>query len=181
MIELEEKIIAKRDIYSGLIFDVCQYDVSLPNGNESKRDVVVNPNACAVVAVDDENYVYAVEQYRITAKRVMLEIPAGKMDPGEDHLTCATRELKEETGIIAGKMRYLFGIRVSPGFSTEIIHIYLATELTRGQAEPDEDEFLNIRRIKLDEFVNMALTGKLKDAKPVSGILATQDIFEIEG
>jgi len=172
---LLETPIEGKTIYHGVIFDVEQHTVVLPNGKRAGRDIVRNPNAVAVVAVDEQGRVPMVRQYRLTAQRVMLEIPAGKMDAGEEPLTSGVRELREETGLTAEKMEYLFGLRVSPGFSTEIIHIYLATGLQQGDCDPDEDEFLQVEWMPLGQLKEMCLCGQIDDAKTVAGILAASE------
>lgn len=176
--ELTEKTLEKEIIYEGPIFRILQYRVRMPDGREALRDVVVNPNAAAVVAVDDDGCVLMVRQYRRTADAVLLEIPAGKMEPGETPAQTARRELEEETGYGARDMRYLFGGRVSPGFSTEIIHTFLATGLCPGRTHPDADEFVTVERVPLREMVERVMDGEIDDAKTISGILAAARIMD---
>ncbi len=170
--ELKEKILDKKTVYSGKIFDVEQRTVELPDGRQTLYDIVKNPNACAVVALDEDDNVIMVRQFRQSAGKVLLEIPAGKIDKGENPDICAERELKEETGYEAQKIEKLFGVRVSPGFSTEIIYIYKATGLTLGETDFDEDEFIETEKIPLKKLYEMIKKGEIEDAKTVSGILA---------
>lgn len=170
--ELKEKLLKTETIYDGKIFDVQQRTIELPDGRRTVYDIVKNPNACAVVAMDDDDKVIMVRQFRQSAGKVLLEIPAGKIDEGEDPDTCAVRELQEETGYLANTIEKLFGIRVSPGFSTEIIHIYKATGLTPGDTNFDEDEFIETIKVPIKELYNMIKKGEIDDAKTISGILA---------
>lgn len=169
--QLSENRISSKTIYSGPIFDVETHDVILPNGKQAKRDIVVNPNAAAIVAIDDQQRIILVRQYRDSAQRIMLEIPAGKMDPGEDAITCARRELREETGYVATNMESLFAMRVSPGFSSEIIHIMLATDLQLGDTDPDEDEFVEVMHMPIEEITAMIMKGDIQDGKTIAGVL----------
>lgn len=173
---LEEKRLSRETVYKGAIFYVEKRMVRLPNGKEARRDIVVNPNATAIVALDDEDRVIMVKQYRESAGRVMLEIPAGKMDEGEDPETCASRELREETGYTAKSLKRLFASRVSPGFSSEIIYTYLAEGLELGDTDPDEDEFVETLKMPLGEVVDMILRGEIEDGKTIAGILAVNQL-----
>ncbi len=116
--------------------------VELPNGRVTGRDLVRHPGAAAVVALTETGKIVLVRQYRTAIDRVTVEIPAGKLDPGEDPLDCAKRELLEETGFSAGRIQYLTTIATTPGFCDEVIHIYMATGLTFSGANPDDDEFV---------------------------------------
>lgn len=173
---LHEKILSEETAYRGKILDVRSLDVELPNGRRSKRDVVRHPGASAVVALTETGKIVLVRQYRTALDRVTVEIPAGKLDPGEDPLDCARRELCEETGFTPGRIRYLTSIASSCGFSDEIIHIYLATQLEFEGASPDDDEFVNVDLVPLTELVDAVLDGKIEDAKTVVGALACDAI-----
>ena len=173
---LHEKILSEETAYRGKILDVRSLDVELPNGRRSKRDVVRHPSASAVVALTEPGKIVLVRQYRTALDRVTVEIPAGKLDPGEDPLDCARRELREETGFTPRRIRYLTSIASSCGFSDEIIHIYLATQLEFEGASPDEDEFVNVDLVPLTELVDAVLDGKIEDAKTVVGALACDAI-----
>ena len=170
--ELKEKLISSKTIYNGKIFDVQQRNIELPDGRQTVYDIVKNPNACAVVALDEDENVIMVRQYRQSAGKVLLEIPAGKIDEGEEPDTCAARELQEETGYAAQKIERLFGMRVSPGFSTEIIYIYKATKLTLGKTNFDEDEFIETIKVPLKKLYEMIIKGEIEDGKTISGVLA---------
>lgn len=170
--DLHEQILNSETAWSGKIFDVECLEVKLPNGRVSRRDVVRHHGAVAIVALTESGKIALVRQYRTALDRVTVEIPAGKLELGEDPLDCAKRELKEETGFVAGRIAYLTTIASSCGFSDELIHLYLATQLSFEGAKPDEDEFLNVDLVDVQELVDAVLDGKIEDAKTVVGALA---------
>ena len=146
---LTEQLISRREIYHGRIIAVQVDTVSLPNGNTSTREVVRHPGGVGILALDDEDCAVLVEQYRYVFDRTLLEIPAGKREPGEDPLTTARRELREETGAEAAHWQPLGAVLPSPGCYGEVLHLYLARDLTFGATHPDADEFLQVRRLSL--------------------------------
>ena len=170
--DLHEQILTQETAWSGKIFDVECLEVKLPNGHVSRRDVVRHHGAVAIVALTESGKIALVRQYRTALDRVTVEIPAGKLEPGEDPLDCAKRELKEETGFVAGRIAYLTTIASSCGFTDELIHLYLATQLSFEGASPDEDEFLNVDLVDVQDLVDAVLDGKIEDAKTVVGALA---------
>ncbi len=170
--ELHEKILSEEPAYRGKILDIRNVEVELPNGRRSSRDIVRHPGAAAVVALTETGKIVLVRQYRTAIDRVTVEIPAGKLDPGEDPLECAKRELHEETGFRPGRIRFLTSIVTTCGFCDEIIHIYLATHLEFDAPDPDDDEFLNVDVVPLSELIDAVLDGKIEDAKTVVGALA---------
>ena len=169
---LHERIRSEELVWEGAIFDVSKLEVELPNGRLARRDIVRHPGAAAVVALTENGKIALVRQYRTALDRVTVEIPAGKLDPGEDPLDCARRELTEETGFSAGRIAYLTTIATSAGFADELIHIYLATQLSFEGADPDDDEFINVDLVPLSELIDAVLDGKIEDAKTVVGALA---------
>jgi ADP-ribose pyrophosphatase len=168
---LAEKIIGSTRAYSGGFLNIDKVEIELPNGRRTVHDVVRHPGAVAVIALDEQGRVLIVHQYRTALERLTREIPAGKLDPGEEALDCARRELLEETGYAAGRIRYLAPIAVASGYSDEIIHLFMATSLEAGEADPDEDEFVACEWVALDELVDDVLDGKLEDSKTVVAIL----------
>lgn len=168
---LEEKVLSEEQMWSGLIFDVNRLEVELPDGRTALRDVVRHLGAVAIVALTDDGRICLVRQPRTALGRVTVEIPAGKLEPGEDPLECARRELTEETGLTAERIAFLTTIATSAGFADELIHIYMATGLKPAEAAPDADEFINVDLVDLSEFVDAVLDGKIEDAKTVVGAL----------
>ena len=173
---LAEVPLSEETTWTGRIFSVSRLHVKLPDGRESVRDIVRHPGAVAIVALTNDGRICLVRQYRTALGRVTVEIPAGKLDPGEDPLDCAKRELHEETGFRAGRIRFLTSIVTSCGFCDEIIHIYLATKLEFDAPNPDDDEFVNVDLVPLRELIDAVLDGKIEDAKTVVGALACDSI-----
>ncbi len=158
--------------YDGKIISVEHWQVRLPDGREAFREVVKHLGAAAIVPVDQDECVTLVRQHRVAVDRMTWEIPAGKLDfAGEDPFHCAVRELEEETGLRAGRWELLTRADTTPGFCTERIALYLATELSQHEAHADADEFLLIKRIPLKEAVDQVMAGELRDAKTALGIL----------
>ena len=151
--------------------------VRLPNGRPAHRDIVRHPGAVAIVALTDNNKLVMVHQYRTSLEQVTLEIPAGKLGPGEDPKQAAARELVEETGYEAENLAYLGPIAVAAGYSDEILHLYMAMGLSFVGACPDDDEFLNVDLIDLGELIDQVLDGKIVDSKTIIGILLCDAIL----
>ncbi len=168
---LAEHVQTEDVAWRGRIFDVDRLQVKMPDGREAIRDVVRHPGAVAIVALTADGKICLVRQFRTALGRVTVEIPAGKLEPGEDPLDCANRELAEETGLHAEQIAYLTTIATSCGFADELIHIYLATGLTQGVSDPDADEFINVDLVPLTELVDAVLDGRIEDAKTVVGAL----------
>lgn len=170
--ELHERILSEDVAWRGKLLDVRTLEVELPNGRHTGRDVIRHPGASAVVALTETGKIVLVRQYRTAIDRVTVEIPAGKLDPGEDPEDCARRELLEETGFKAGRINLLTTIAPAVGYSDELIHIYMATGLTFVGASPDDDEFVNVDLVPLHELIDAVLDGKIQDTKTVIGALA---------
>lgn len=179
--DMTEKTISSEEIFDGRVIRVKRDTVELPNGSRSTREVVEHPGGVAVVPADAEGNIYMVRQYRYPLGRLCLEIPAGKLNYGEDHRECGLRELSEETGCEPGKFEYLGVFCPSPGFCQELIHIYLATELRQGKVHLDDDEFLEIEKYPLSELVQMIREGKIQDGKTVIGLLLAKEILQNRG
>lgn len=164
---LEEKTIKTEKIYDGRVISLQVEDVELPNGKTSKREIIKHPGAVAILPITDEGKIVMVEQYRKALERTLVEIPAGKLERGEDPKHCAQRELEEETGYVCEKLDWLISFYTSPGFADEIVHLYVATGLTKKEnaASLDEDEFVNLLEISLSEAKQYIEEQKIYDAK----------------
>lgn len=160
--------------YSGVIVNVRLDHAELCNGAVARREVVEHPGGVTVLPVDSDGMCYMVRQFRYPFSEMMLEAPAGKLEPGEEPGECAVRELSEETGFAADEIVYMGSFRSSPGYLTEVIHIYLALGLHPGESHPDENEFLNVEKHKLDELVDDAMNNKIPDAKTVIAVLKAE-------
>jgi ADP-ribose pyrophosphatase len=176
--EYKEETLKSEDIYQGNIIKVKNLTVSLPNGKEATRDIVMHPGASVIVPMNENGELYMVKQFRKPLDMTTLELPAGKLDSaGEDPKLCAERELMEETGLKAGKVEHLISIHTTPGFCDEVIHMYAATELIQGNSCTDEDEFLDVERIHVSKLVDMVLNHQITDAKSIIGILMAERIL----
>jgi ADP-ribose pyrophosphatase len=143
-------------------------------GEALTREVVEHPGAVAIVAVSDDGDLVLVEQWRHPVAEVLLEVPAGTLGPAEEPLSCAHRELAEETGYTAGRMEPLAVFYSAPGFCTERLHTYLATGLLPGAQALDEDEAIRVRPVPRAEAVSMCLDGRIRDAKSIAAILCAE-------
>ena len=169
---LEEKQLKVQYIYKGKIINVRCDDALLPNGKTALREVVEHPGGVCVAALTDKDEVLMVRQFRYPYNEIVLEIPAGKRDSKDElPLECGKRELKEETGAAAEKYFDLGQLYPTPGYCDEIIWLYAATGITFGDTNPDDDEFLKIEKIPLEECVKMILSGEIKDAKTQTAVL----------
>jgi ADP-ribose pyrophosphatase len=170
-IELKESLIETDIKFVGRIFSVEQNKVLLSDGRHSRREIVRHPGGACVLAMDNNQNIFMVRQFRLAFDRITLELPAGKLDTGEDPLSCAKRELYEETGIAAEDWRELATIMPTPGYSDELISIFLAEDLTRGEKNCDDGEFVSLVRLPLHDAMQMVLNGSIMDAKTCIGIL----------
>ncbi len=168
---LKPESIGGREMHRGRVIRVTTERLRYPNGCESDLDLVHHPGAAAVVPVDADGRVCLVRQYRLGIEDFLWEIPAGKLDAGEAPAACALRELREETGITAGRWTSLGLYIPAPGIFTELIHLFLAQELTVGAPAPDIDEDLELRWIDLDAAMDLVVRGDLSDGKTALGLL----------
>lgn len=170
--ELIEKTIDEKLIYRGKILEVVVQSVELPNGRVSKREIVKHPGGVAILAYLDNETVLFVEQFRKPIDNRILELPAGKLEYGENTKECGIRELEEETGYKAKKFTYLGKIVTSPGFCNEYIYIYKAEELYKGESGlGDEDEFINIHKLKVNDVKAMIKNGDIIDSKTICAFM----------
>ena len=168
---MDETIINSARIFSGHVVKLSVHEVRLPDGKTSKRELVHHPGAVAVVALDDAQNVLLVKQYRIGAGKTLYEIPAGTLEPDEAPEICAARELQEEAGYKPGKLEALGGFYTAPGYTTEIIYIFLATQLTSAPLQGDSDEFIEMERVPLAQALAMIENGDISDGKTMIGLL----------
>lgn len=178
--DMREKLIKSEEIFKGRVITLKKETVLLPNGEEAGREIVLHPGGVAILPLDDNGDVFVVRQYRRPFDDILLEIPAGKLNYGEDHFECGVRELEEETGLTASKYDYLGEFYVTPGFCREKIHLYLARGLKKGEMHLDEDEFLEVEKIPFENLINMVMTNEIKDAKTAIAILKTKVFLENE-
>jgi ADP-ribose pyrophosphatase len=169
--DYEEKTIRESLLYQGKIIHLKKLSVRLPNGKEAEREVVCHPGAVAVLAEPEPGKLVLVEQFRKPVEQTLFEIPAGKLEPGENPQSAAIRELREETGYEASSVQLVYKFFTSPGFADEKIELYYASGLVKGQASPDEDEFVNTVIYQKSELQNLLRTGQIKDAKTIVGLL----------
>ncbi len=166
-----ETVLASRKIYEGRVVNLRVDDVRTPSGLETRREIVEHHGAVALVAIDDDDRVLLVKQYRHAAKQVMTEIPAGTLEPGEDPTEAAARELVEETGYSADRIERIGGIYPSPGFCTEYIHLYTARGLTAGPSRPEDDEHILVEAVPWAEAMRRVQAGEIQDAKSITALL----------
>jgi ADP-ribose pyrophosphatase len=170
MDHLYEKTTKTTEIFKGRVIDLQVEEVELPNGKSSTREVVKHPGAVAVIPVTKEGKIVLVRQYRKALDKIIVEIPAGKLERGEDPLDSAKRELEEETGYKSETLEFLLSFYTSPGFADEIIHLYVTDNLEKGTSQTDEDEFLDVLEVTLTEAEQMVKDQIIYDAKTAYAI-----------
>lgn len=168
---LIEKEIKQNYVYHGRIINLRVDDVRLPDGVASKREYVEHRGGAAILAIDQSDYVYLVRQFRYPYREVIYEIPAGKLEEGEEAIVTARRELEEETGLVAEDIEQMGEIYPSPGYTNERLYIFLAKGLSQRSAHLDADEYLDVIRIPVDEAIDMVRKGVIKDAKTCYALL----------
>lgn len=168
--DFTEKTLSSQQIFRGKIINVKLDTVSLPDGRESKREIVEHGEAVAIAAVDDEKNILMVRQFRKPIEQLLLEIPAGLMEENENALETAKRELAEETGFRASEWEQLAYFYTAPGFTNEKIYLFMAGNLKSGEISLDEDEFIEVVKIPLEEAYAMTEKGQIADAKSIIGI-----------
>ena len=167
-----EAAVASRRIYEGRLINLRVDTVRLENGRLTRREIIEHPGAVAVVALDEDDNVILVRQFRRPVEKELLEIPAGILEAGEEPIACARRELKEETGYRAECLERIGGLYPSPGFCTEHIHLYLATGLKKGLSAPEDDEDIEVTRIPLSDIPTLVSQGEICDGKTIAGLLS---------
>ena len=174
---VQEKTISSDRIYTGKVISLKVDTVEVDNKGYKKREIVEHPGAVAIVAITEDNKVVLVKQFRKPIEQVIWELPAGKLEIGESPKECAIRELKEETGCSAKNLKLLHKFFTSAGFSNQKIYIFLATGLTKGEPDFDDDEFIEKYEIDINEAQNMVIKNEIEDAKTSIGILLTKELI----
>jgi len=169
------RVVKSKTVFQGPVFKIVSQHVKEPDGVHVRRDIVCHPGSIVILALDEDRThrpprVLLERQYRHAAGQRLWELPAGSLEPGENKLAAAKRELLEETGFTARKWQRALSFYVSPGFLTETMEVFLARQLTRGKAQPEEDERIAVRFFPLPQAVKMATTGKIKDAKTLASL-----------
>ena len=176
--ELYEKVIDSDIKFSGDVLTVRVDDVELPGGVKSRREIIQYNGAVGIVPVTENNEILLVRQYRSASKKIMLELPAGKLEKEEDPFDCGLRELEEETGFSAGKMEKLISYYSSPAILEEILHLYIAFDLKLGKVHLDEDEFLECVKMPLADIKQLIFNGEIQDAKTIIGIMLADEFLK---
>ncbi|WP_156289290.1 NUDIX hydrolase [Oceanobacillus salinisoli] len=173
MKKFEEKTIKTEKIFDGKVVQLQVDDVKLPDGKTSKREIIKHPGAVAVIAITNDNKIVFVEQYRKPLEKSLVEIPAGKLEPGENPLVAAVRELEEETGYTTNSLSFVTSFYSSPGFADELLHIYITDDLVKleNPKAGDEDEFVEIVELTLDEAKQYVEEERIHDAKTNYAVL----------
>ncbi|WP_078413667.1 NUDIX hydrolase [Priestia abyssalis] len=167
MEHLKEKTLKSEKLFGGRVIDLYHEEVLLPNGKTSTREVIKHPGAVAVIALTEDHKIVMVRQYRKAMERVLVEIPAGKLEKGEQPEVTAKRELEEETGYTCSSLDHLISFYTSPGFADELVHLYIATNLGKMEvkASLDEDEFVDVLEVTLEEALGLIQDQQIYDAK----------------
>jgi len=168
---LVEKTLSSRLIYDGQVVKLRVDTVRLPGGRETRREIVEHGDCVAIVAIDGKNNVLLVNQFRQPVEKELLEIPAGGIDPGEDPLTAVRREMQEETGYLPQKVERLGGFYATPGYGTEYLQLYLATDLTPSQLYAEDTESIKLVRVPISQIPSLITSGRICDAKSIAGLL----------
>ena len=174
MPKVEETLSTER-IYEGKILNLRRDKVSVKDGNTAYREIIEHNGAVAVVALTDDNRIVMERQYRKACEKELLEIPAGKLEAGENPEDAARRELKEETGYVSGNLEFLASFYNACGYSNEKLTLYLCRDLVRGEAEPDPDEDIELSEMDIDVLYDMCMKGEIEDSKTIIGILMTKE------
>jgi len=167
----QERTLSTERIYQGKIINLRLDTVEMPSGGKTKREIVEHDPCTAIVAIDSEKNVLLVRQYRKPVEKALLEIPAGGVEKGENPVDSARRELEEETGFTAERWEHLSVFYTSPGFCTESMHLYLATELKPAKRDADDDEDIELVKVPLKKSIELIASGEVCDAKSIAGLL----------
>ena len=172
-----EKTLSSQLVYDGRAVKLRVDTVRMPSGRETRREIVEHRDCVAIVAVDADDNVLLVKQFRKSVEKELLEIPAGGIDPGEDPVTTVRREMQEETGYLPGKVEKLGGFYSSPGFCTEYLHLYLATDLTPSPLYAEDTESIKLVRVPISQIPSLIASGSICDAKSIAGLLTYSSLL----
>lgn len=179
--DLFEKKLSSRQVFDGVVVKLFVDEVELPDGTKSVREIVRHPGAVCIVPVTDDGQVIMVRQFRYAFGEVLLEVPAGKLEKGEDPYEAALRELEEETGAVAKNVEHIGELYTTVALFDEKIQMYLATGLSYKSAHPDEGELLEVVKIPLSTLVDMVMNGEIKDSKTQIALLKAHKILSSRG
>ena len=174
--ELFEKTLSTKEIYKGRIITVHKDEIELPDGSKSSREVVEHSGGVCVAAITDEDEMFFVRQFRYPYKRVLLELPAGKLEKGEDPLKAGIRELEEECGVVADEVISMGTVYPTVAYCSEVIHLFAAKGLKSTRQHLDEGEFLDVEKIPLADAVKMVMDGEISDSKTVALVLKIENL-----
>lgn len=177
---LEEKTLSSETIYEGVIFTVKKDSAELENGTVARRDIILHSGGVCVIPVTENNEIFMVKQYRYPFHEITCEVPAGKLNYGENHAECGRRELLEETGCTCSEYIYLGEMYPTPAYNSEITHMYLAKGLEYKKQNLDEDEFLDVVKIPLEKAIQMVMNNEIKDGKTQLVILKASRLLGIQ-
>lgn len=169
-----EKTVSSEMIYKGAILNLRRDEVLVKDGSHSYREIIEHNGGAVAVALTKDNEVILIKQFRKPMEKDMIELPAGKIEVGEDPKETIVRELKEETGYTAKNIKLMAEFNPSVGYTSETLYIYLATDLTAGETEFDEHEAIDMYKVPLDEAIKMVIDGKITDGKTIAGLLLTK-------
>jgi ADP-ribose pyrophosphatase len=178
------QVLSSKVVHSAPVFQVTRDEVVEPSGVTVRRDIIRHPGSVVILALDEsksEPSVLLIRQYRYAANQELWELPAGRIDEGEDALTAAKRELAEETGYSASEWKPALYYYASPGFLTETMSLFAARDLRKGKASPEEDEFITCKLVPLGKAVQWVMSGKVRDGKAIAGVLWAAQKFHISG
>ena len=178
---LRETCLDSKTVFRGRIVNVRDDRVSLPDGREARREVIEHPGGVAVVALTDNCEVLIVRQFRYPHMEIMCEIPAGKLEPGEDPAECGRRELREETGFVCEHFEPLGTLYPSPGCYAEILYLFLARTLTFAGQNLDDEEFLTVEMCPMETLIDRVMSNEIKDAKTIAGLMMARERIRMEG
>ena len=168
---MSEKTLSSQQIYDGRILKLRLDTVKLPSGRVTKREIVEHDDSIAIVAIDGDDNVLLVKQFRKAVEKEVLEIPAGGIEPGEEPVAAVKRELREETGFLPQRVERIGGFYSAPGYSSEFLHLFIASDLTPAKLQAEDTESIKVERVPVSQILELIRTGAISDAKSVAGLL----------